>query len=105
MSSFRKLPPEVRQRPDVSDAWHLDHDDRITRIEAEIAKPQPSIPIAPLTSPPSTAATPLQPSPATLLPIGYTRPAILILTIGVATGKITVEQAITVLKFVFGLPG
>lgn len=104
MSQFRKLPPDIRMLPTVSDAWHMDHADRLDRIEAKIAEPPPTPPIVPLTSPPSTAAAPAPTSPQTLLPVGYMRPALLLLTIGVVTGKITVEQAMTILRFVFGLP-
>lgn len=105
MSSFLRLPPDIRMRPDVSDAWHQDHSTRLDRIEAKIAEPPTPSPIAPLTFPPSTAASPAPSSPTTLLPVGYMRPALLLLTIGVVSGRITVEQAMAILRFVFGLPG
>lgn len=102
MSYFKRIPREIRQLPETSDAWHHEHADRLDRLEA--AKPPPTVSSI---SPPSTAVSP-EPQPPvspTLLPVGYFRPALLFLTVGVVTGKITVEQAKAILSLLFGLPG
>lgn len=103
MSSIRRLPEQIRQNPQVSDAWHLehsdmlsdhhrqltDHDHRISRLE--------SVPTS--ASPTSLRSTP---DGENLLPVGYFRPTLLVVTIGVVSGLITVEQAIKILSFLFG---
>lgn len=86
----------MRQLPQVSDAWHLEHTDllanhehRITRLESE---PKNGATISPQ---PKHADTDPE-------PVGYFRPTLLVVAIGVVTGKITVDQAIRILSLWFG---
>lgn len=77
---FRKLPDHIRKHPDVQDTWHHHHAERIGAMESRLSR------------------TDTGPSDQ----VGIQRYLLLFVTVGVLTGKITVEQVVQIVGLLLG---